>query len=104
METSLLPSISISFIVPIDRLFAPRYLHKIFVARDGRSHRELWHDHVQGIDMTNENGGMTGTISLKNQPRKAESYASHGAFPYEVHSVGRNASRTADPSETLCGP
>jgi hypothetical protein len=59
METSLLRFISISFIVPIDRLFAPRYLHKILVDRGGRSHRELWHDHVQEIDMTNETGGMT---------------------------------------------
>jgi hypothetical protein len=33
-------------------------LHKIFVTRDGLSHREVWRDHVQEVGMTNEAGRM----------------------------------------------
>ena len=42
-----------------------------------------------------------GSVVVNNR-YDAPRYASHGAFPYEVHSVGRNASRTADPSGTYC--
>jgi hypothetical protein len=44
-------------------------LHKIFVARDGMSHRELWHDHVKEVDMTNETGRMSAAVDCGREGR-----------------------------------
>jgi hypothetical protein len=37
-------------------------LHQIFAARDRRTYREVWHDHVQEVDMTNETGLMSASV------------------------------------------
>jgi hypothetical protein len=37
-------------------------LHQIFAARDGRTYREVWYDHVLEVDMTNETGRMSASV------------------------------------------
>jgi hypothetical protein len=44
-------------------------LHKIFVARDGLAHREVWHDYVQEVEMTNETGQMSVGVECGREGR-----------------------------------
>jgi hypothetical protein len=37
-------------------------LHQIFAALDGSTYREVWHDHVKEVDMTNETGRMSASV------------------------------------------
>ncbi len=42
-------------------------LHQIFVARSGLAHREVWRDHVQEVDMTNETGRMSANVECSRE-------------------------------------
>lgn len=42
-------------------------LHQIFVARNGLAHREVWRDHVQEVDMTNETGRMSANVECSRE-------------------------------------
>jgi hypothetical protein len=44
-------------------------LHQIFIARGGIAPREVWHDHVQEVDMTNETGRMSASIDCGREGR-----------------------------------
>jgi hypothetical protein len=44
-------------------------LHKLFVARDGLAHREVWHDYVQEVEMTNETGQMSVGVECGREGR-----------------------------------
>jgi hypothetical protein len=44
-------------------------LHQIFVSRNGVAHREVWRDHVQEIDMTNETGRMSARVECSRAGR-----------------------------------
>jgi hypothetical protein len=52
--------------------------------------------------MLRERSIATCRIVVVSNRYDAPRYANHGAFPCEAHSVGRNASRAADPSGTYC--
>ena len=45
-------------------------LHQIFVARRGVAHHEVWRDHVQEIDMTNETGRMSANVECSGEGRR----------------------------------
>ena len=42
-------------------------LHRIFVTRDGFAHREVWHAHVQEVDVANETGRMSASVDCSRE-------------------------------------
>ena len=42
-------------------------LHQIFVARGNLAHHEIWRDHVQEVDMTNEAGQMSASVECNRR-------------------------------------